>query len=364
MSDEAKNDGRGGASAQPQAVDALCVKNTWQQEALRLRAEVAMLRGVGCNEDGDGSCGACLKCAIAGRHVAQSTLNKRVAPAPDGLLEDPIRAASFRLLEVVAAVFDPDTLSPAERATFSAAQKALDDAMTEEHERENAPGIEQWSDVPRSSEAEKGSGHVVDDRDRAGGAAGGAGGGVLRGTMVGGGATAGELEGLVEPRPSDASPPADASDRADLTLKWSPRAIRDELLRLYEIERAWRGLIATRAEQRAEAGRPDTTTEQRPAETPPDAEVRELLQQLIATVRSNASSLRVSIAARKLEQSIRADERGRNEATLDLDTVREVEARVQEQLDGAAINDATRSVFCAVRGVLKACRAAAKREEG
>jgi hypothetical protein len=30
-----------------------------------LRAEVEMLRGVGCNEDGDGPCGACLKCARA-----------------------------------------------------------------------------------------------------------------------------------------------------------------------------------------------------------------------------------------------------------------------------------------------------------
>jgi len=27
------------------------------------QAEVDMLRGVGCNEDGDGPCGACLKCA-------------------------------------------------------------------------------------------------------------------------------------------------------------------------------------------------------------------------------------------------------------------------------------------------------------
>jgi hypothetical protein len=34
-----------------------------------LRAEIDMLRGVGCSEDGDGPCGACLKCALSGQHV-------------------------------------------------------------------------------------------------------------------------------------------------------------------------------------------------------------------------------------------------------------------------------------------------------
>lgn len=33
----------------------------------RLAAEVEMLRGVGCDEDGDGPCGACIKCARSDR---------------------------------------------------------------------------------------------------------------------------------------------------------------------------------------------------------------------------------------------------------------------------------------------------------
>jgi hypothetical protein len=34
-----------------------------QEAVIVLRGEVEMLRGVGCNEGGDGPCGACLKCA-------------------------------------------------------------------------------------------------------------------------------------------------------------------------------------------------------------------------------------------------------------------------------------------------------------
>ena len=34
-----------------------------------LTAEIDVLRGEGCNVDGDGPCGACIKCALAGRYV-------------------------------------------------------------------------------------------------------------------------------------------------------------------------------------------------------------------------------------------------------------------------------------------------------
>lgn len=33
-----------------------------ERELLMNTAEVEMLRGVGCNEDGDGPCGVCIKC--------------------------------------------------------------------------------------------------------------------------------------------------------------------------------------------------------------------------------------------------------------------------------------------------------------
>lgn len=39
-----------------------------------LRAEVEMLRGVGCSEDGDGPCGACIKCAKAGTYAGQTAV--------------------------------------------------------------------------------------------------------------------------------------------------------------------------------------------------------------------------------------------------------------------------------------------------
>lgn len=42
-------------------------------------------------------------------------------------------------------------------------------------------------------------------------------------------------------------------DRADLALKWSQRAIRDELARLFEIERAYNGLISVRRTMRKDA---------------------------------------------------------------------------------------------------------------
>jgi hypothetical protein len=42
-------------------------------EVRRLWAEVEMMRGVGCEEDGDGPCGACIKCALKGNHVKQGT---------------------------------------------------------------------------------------------------------------------------------------------------------------------------------------------------------------------------------------------------------------------------------------------------
>ena len=41
-------------------------------EVERLTAEVEMLRGVGCLEDGDGPCGACRKCARVERDEAKA----------------------------------------------------------------------------------------------------------------------------------------------------------------------------------------------------------------------------------------------------------------------------------------------------
>lgn len=54
--------------------------------ARQLRAEVDMLRGVDCEADGDGPCGACIKCAIAGRHVEQRRERAQALPIPDELL--------------------------------------------------------------------------------------------------------------------------------------------------------------------------------------------------------------------------------------------------------------------------------------
>ena len=34
----------------------------WQEQVKSVQGEVDFLRGVGCMEDGDGPCGACLKC--------------------------------------------------------------------------------------------------------------------------------------------------------------------------------------------------------------------------------------------------------------------------------------------------------------
>lgn len=42
-----------------------CLRRMFHNEVLRreaAQAEVEMLRGIGCDEDGDGSCGCCLKC--------------------------------------------------------------------------------------------------------------------------------------------------------------------------------------------------------------------------------------------------------------------------------------------------------------
>lgn len=38
-----------------------------------LRAQLEVLQGVGCEEDGDGPCGVCIKCALAGKHVKSNT---------------------------------------------------------------------------------------------------------------------------------------------------------------------------------------------------------------------------------------------------------------------------------------------------
>ena len=37
----------------------------WQEQVKSVQGEVDFLRGVGCMEDGDGPCGACLKCQKA-----------------------------------------------------------------------------------------------------------------------------------------------------------------------------------------------------------------------------------------------------------------------------------------------------------
>lgn len=50
-----------------------------------LIGEIEMLRGVGCEEDGDGPCGTCIKCAAAGRHPAYA-----IPPPPP-----PKRTAAF-----------------------------------------------------------------------------------------------------------------------------------------------------------------------------------------------------------------------------------------------------------------------------
>jgi len=54
-----ENDPLGSASV----VDAGSALTEALAEVDRLRAEVEMLRGVGCDEDGDGPCGVCIKCA-------------------------------------------------------------------------------------------------------------------------------------------------------------------------------------------------------------------------------------------------------------------------------------------------------------
>jgi len=46
-------------------------------------AEVETLRGVGCNEDGDGPCGACLKCARAERDRLKAELAAIAKPSPE-----------------------------------------------------------------------------------------------------------------------------------------------------------------------------------------------------------------------------------------------------------------------------------------
>lgn len=50
-----------------------------EEEVKRLMAEVEMLRGVGCCEDGDGPCGACLKCARRERDEARKDRDWAIA---------------------------------------------------------------------------------------------------------------------------------------------------------------------------------------------------------------------------------------------------------------------------------------------
>lgn len=60
--------------------DKLTVANA---EIERLTAEVEMLRGVGCEEDGDGPCGVCIKCKPAQERRAVVAVMKREANACD-----------------------------------------------------------------------------------------------------------------------------------------------------------------------------------------------------------------------------------------------------------------------------------------
>lgn len=53
----------------------------------RAAAEVEMLRGVGCNEDGDGPCGACIKCARADLTETRAQL-ARLREAAGSVLHD------------------------------------------------------------------------------------------------------------------------------------------------------------------------------------------------------------------------------------------------------------------------------------
>lgn len=63
-------------------------------EVRRLRAEVEMLRGVGCLEDGDGPCGCCVKCLpILARRAERERCAKFIADeGGDRYLVDAIRA--------------------------------------------------------------------------------------------------------------------------------------------------------------------------------------------------------------------------------------------------------------------------------
>ncbi|MET0410403.1 MAG: hypothetical protein ABW217_03865 [Polyangiaceae bacterium] len=89
-------------------------------EAERLRAEVEMLRGVGCAEDGDGPCGACLKCARA--RIAELEAESAAAKTQLALYVktngelaqwiEELEAENAKLRETVALVTGAELLKP------------------------------------------------------------------------------------------------------------------------------------------------------------------------------------------------------------------------------------------------------------
>ena len=100
------------------------------------RAEAEMLRGVGCNEDGDGPCGACIKCArterdaaIARAEKAEGTIANMKAGREEW--EDASRSATARdTAEAIAAWLEKNAPYP----PASTADKAIRDmALTIRH---------------------------------------------------------------------------------------------------------------------------------------------------------------------------------------------------------------------------------------
>ena len=75
--------------------------NQAQRERDEARAEVEMLRGVGCLEDGDGPCGACRKCAYRrGAEAMREIVAELFQGNKPGLAAMPAWAAFIRSLPI------------------------------------------------------------------------------------------------------------------------------------------------------------------------------------------------------------------------------------------------------------------------